>query len=160
MRVLCMTEVSHLTETRVIQGEKLEQGNWIHIQEEVVPVNTTLRAGSIVEKTQAQAQVGIRGGWYAPVSNPPHTHLDGVFVETVPFAKATVTLANVLRAYGFKSLEQIVDNAEGREPFTDGKQKGGIPVHAHDLLLRYLPQADVDRHLAEARKAIDGTNAN
>lgn len=154
MFVICLGETVHLSNTRVVQGERLAADNatWVVVKDEVVPANTKLRAGSVVEKDDTVAQVGIQGGWYAKAATPLHTDLESLFPDDVKFAKRATTLANVLRSYRFKSLEDIVANAEGKEPFTDGK--GGVSITARDLLLRYLSAEEADKRVELAQKRI------
>lgn len=161
MNVVCLTDTVHLSNTKVLRGERLdpETGEWKEVQDEVVAPNITLRAGSVIEKSEAQVKVGLKQGWYAPVGTPLHTNLESVFQDlSAPFMGKgnEASLANILRSYRIQSLEQVAENAVGKEPFTDGQVKGGMPLRVQDILLRHLNQnvEQVEALMNAARAAV------
>jgi hypothetical protein len=132
--LICLIDLVHISETKIISGEKKVNGEWVRIENQIVPKDVTVRTGSVIEKSDAQAKFGIKQGWYAPVGKQLNTNLESIFGQTVEFGKGNqATLANVLRSYRINSLEQVAENAEGRIPFSDGKQKGGQIIHVKEI---------------------------
>jgi hypothetical protein len=160
--VVLIDNVVHLSNTKVIRGEKLDNGNWIPIENETVPPDVILRAGSVVEKSPAQAKIGIRNKRYAEMGTPLHTNLESVFSMPVPFMGKDnqSSLADVLRAYRINTLEQVAENAEGRVPFSDGKQKGGTPIRVKEILLTHGSKdtEQVDEWMATAKEIVAKDN--
>jgi hypothetical protein len=151
VKVILLTEMSHISDTRVISGERFDGGIWKTCNG-IVPPQTILRSGSVIEKDKEWAKRGIKEGWYGRIED--HKELEQVFPDMVMFMDKPSPLAEILRAHRIQTLEQVGENAEGRVPFSDGKQRGGTPIRVKEILRSYLTLTDVDKRVQQAREIV------
>lgn len=164
---LVMDDIVVLSDTKVIRGETLDKQDrslWLRIENQTVPANGFIRAGSIIEKTESQAKQMVKAGVYVGTGEVRHFNLEDVFdKQTNAYAGSDknnnpgkpAMLYEVLRAHSLHTLESILDNSTGYEPLIGNKKTKRGEIKAHDLLRLYAKDEDeVQDWLARAREIV------
>ncbi len=162
---LVLQDICPQSDTRIIRGETLNKVgllSWVAVTDTIVPAGTTIHAGSVIEKTEAQAKRTPTA--FVDASETRHFDLEIVFDKTVDFFSASpkdgipgkpATLSDVLRAHSIFSLEDVLGNKTGLQPFIGGSKKGKGEIKAQDVLKLYAADTnELNAWLDATKKAV------
>lgn len=152
---LTLVDTSPLSDTVVIKGEVLDKSTqtWKVVENRGVPANSIIRAGSVVEKTEAQYKQCEKFNMYAPVDTKLSFNLESVFSQRVQFFGNDTPLSDVLRSHSIHTIQDVVNNKEGVQPFMDSKKKGA-KIKAHEVLVLYVGEQQALDLLEQCKKYI------
>jgi hypothetical protein len=161
---LVMDDIVVLSDTKVIRGQVLDKQDrslWLPIENQIVPVNGFIRAGSIIEKPESLARLMVKAKVYVSTGEVRHFNLEAVFDKQVNFMQVegmpnkAVTLSDVLRSYSLQTIESVAENSTGYEPLLGNKKTKRGEIKAHDLLRLYAAnEEEVQDWLTKAREII------
>lgn len=157
MNVVCLTDISPLSDTLIVKGEVLDKKayKWVEVENKTVPANSVIRAGSVVEKTEAQYESMKKFNTFAPADTKLNFNLESVFSQRVTFFGSDAPLSEVLRSHGIHTLEQVVENVDGFLPLMDGKKKkGGNKIKAQEVIVLHVGEDQALALIAECKRVL------
>ncbi len=162
---LVLQDICPQSDTKIIRGETLNKAgllSWVSVADTVVPAGTTIRAGSVIEKTEAQVKRTPTA--FVDASETRHFDLESIFDKTIDFFSASpkdgipgkqATVADALRSHSIFSLEDVIENKTGLQPFIGGSKKGKGEIKAQDVLKLYAADTnELNAWLDATKKAV------